>query len=86
MSAAKQSRKVVAIDFGTSTTLVAVRPANGIPEVISIGDQLGVTLMPSIIDFDDLANVGESVAVHRQYRSVKSDLTRFETVDVTDCV
>jgi hypothetical protein len=84
MSVAKQSRNVVAIDFGTSTTLVAVRRANGIPEVISIGDQSGVTLMPSIIDFDDLANVGESVAVHRQYRSVKSDLTRAETVDVTD--
>lgn len=84
MSKAKSPRKVVAIDFGTSTTLVAVRLANGIPEVIPIGGQTGVTLMPSIIDIDDLSNVGESVAEHRQHRSVKSDLTRAERYDVSD--
>jgi len=84
MPRTKQSRKVVAIDFGTSTTLVAVRPANGIPEVIPIGNQSGVTLMPSIVDVDDLGIVGESVPEHQRHRSVKSDLTRAESESVPD--
>jgi hypothetical protein len=84
MPAARQPRKVVAIDFGTSTTLVAVRPVNGIPEVIPIGNQSGVTLMPSTINIDDLTNVGESVPEHQRHRSVKSDLTRAELENVAD--
>lgn len=84
MPRTKHTRKVVAIDFGTSTTLVAVRPANGIPEVIPIGNQSGVTLMPSIVDVDDLGIVGESVPEHQRHRSVKSDLTRAEAESVPD--
>lgn len=84
MPSTTQTRKVVAIDFGTSTTLIAVRPANGIPEVIPIGHQLGVTLMPSIIDIDDVTKVGENVPEHRRHRSVKSDLTRAEAEDISD--
>lgn len=78
-----QSRSVVAIDFGTSTTLIAVRPANGIPEVIPIGDQPGVTMMPSIIDSEDLTKVGETVLEGRRHLSVKSELTRIEQFAVS---
>jgi len=79
----KQPKKVVAIDFGTSTTLVAVRPPNGIPEVIAIGAAPGATLMPSVVDANDFTIVGEHVSEDTAHRSVKSDLTRSESEQVS---
>lgn len=80
----RKPKKVVAIDFGTSTTLVAVRPPNGIPEVIAIGAAPGAKLLPSIVDAHDPTIVGEDVNNASAHRSVKSDLTRAESEHVSE--
>jgi len=78
------SKKTVAIDFGTTTTLVAIRRGEGLPEVLAIGPANQPTLMPSIIDSEDTAVVGESVSPDRAHRSVKSDLTLLETQSMSE--
>ena len=78
------SKKTVAIDFGTTTTLVAIRRGEALPEVLAIGPTNQPSLMPSIIDSDDIAVVGESVSPDRAHRSVKSDLTLLETQPMSE--
>lgn len=77
-------KKTVAIDFGTTTTLVAIRRGEGLPEVLAIGPENQPTLMPSIVDSEDTAVVGESVSPDRAHRSVKSDLTLLETQPMSE--
>lgn len=75
--------KTVGIDFGTSTTLIAERPREGVPRLLPIGHV--TPWMPSLLGIDEsgLLVAGEQVAQldpSRVVRSIKSALTEGRTV------
>lgn len=75
---AQTSERIVGIDFGTSTTLVAVRHGTGAPRVLPIGDT--TTWMPSILGVGDGGELiaGEAATrldPRRTLRSIKAELT-----------
>src|SRR4051812_47939160 len=70
--------RVVGIDFGTSTTLIAERVDETLPRVVPIGDV--TTWMPSVLGIADDGSLvaGESaqrLGAGRTVRSIKSALT-----------
>ena len=72
------SEFTLGLDFGTSTTLVALPGLE--PRVFPIGKEAGNTWLPSIISIDDSAEwlVGEDAdkgAIANQFRSPKSAIT-----------
>jgi hypothetical protein len=74
-------QRIVGIDFGTSTTLVADRTEHGEPTVLPIGQT--TPWLPSVVGLDDAGNlvVGEealALAPERTVRSIKSELTAGE--------
>lgn len=71
------ANRVVGLDFGTSTTLVAVRDGESLPRVIPIGDV--TSWMPSVVGVDNgRLVVGESairLGPKKSIRSIKSLLS-----------
>ena len=66
----------VGIDFGTSTTLIAIRQDGLPPEVIAIGEN--TSWMPSVVGLTDSGDlvIGEPAELTKNpFRSVKSVIT-----------
>lgn len=80
----------VGIDFGTTTTLVAIQRGEGLPQTVPIGRS--TPWLPSVAALDEAGHLifGEDAAdqpLHRQIRSVKTHLTAGSaTVDIDGSV